>query len=178
MWKGLASLVSVHNAVGPAQAHDELLQLLSVTLQRENARAVLHRLAQDEADWTSCRVAESPTPLKGHAFAPCLLCLLASASAFAWVSQALLPRLFSSASAQSSAPRLRSASPPSLGLGLHLGQSSALRLHSASPPLGGVKPPLSHPDVAGMASGVYSPALGFASRFAFSALRPTSPVCW
>ena len=49
MWKALASLVSVRTGLGPAQAHDELLQLLSVTLQRENARAILRRLAQDEA---------------------------------------------------------------------------------------------------------------------------------
>ena len=32
-------------------------------------------------------------------------------------------------------PRLRSASPPFIGLGLCLGPSNALRLHSASPPL-------------------------------------------
>ena len=130
--------------------------------------------------WTSCRVAESPPPFLGFArlrSLPALsscLCLglrLGQSSASA---TPLFLRL-GLRLGQSSAPRFRSASPPSLGPGLRLGQSSALRLHSASPPLGRVKPPLSHPDVAGMASSVYSPALGFASLFSPFGSAPYVP---
>ena len=49
VWKSLAALGAARLGLTPAQAHDELLQQLGVTLQRENARAVLRRLASEEA---------------------------------------------------------------------------------------------------------------------------------
>ena len=47
VWKSLAALLAGRAGLTPAQEQDQLFQLLSVTLQRENARAVFRRLPSD-----------------------------------------------------------------------------------------------------------------------------------
>ena len=47
VWKSLAALLAGRAGLTPAQEQDQLFQLLSVTMQRENARAVFRRLPSD-----------------------------------------------------------------------------------------------------------------------------------
>ena len=48
VWKALGALIAARGGQSPADATEQLLQSLSITLQRENARAVLRRLPSDE----------------------------------------------------------------------------------------------------------------------------------
>jgi hypothetical protein len=48
VWKQLAALVAARSGASPGEAKDQLMQSLSVALQRENARALLRRLPAAE----------------------------------------------------------------------------------------------------------------------------------